>query len=269
MKVENLKNNWVSVITDVNCSQLSKDEEIEIYSLFAQRKVIIFKNQTLSNFELKQFASIFGNVWDNTTDLFNGLAQTNKWEQEDNFIELVSEEGILKNHKVDWHVDLTHFPSQLIPNRLLYAVALEGSTSATKFIDTVRGLHLIDKDVRKFLQTATAYCKAPYETPWNSYVRRPALGWHPIHNDYGLIADGIFTKSISGLPDDCNYRSWVEENVITPMQSSETIYEHIWELNDIVVYDNWSTIHSRDQFNGTRRLKRITWDQDWNKYKCL
>jgi len=47
------------------------------------------------------------------------------------------------------------------------------------------------------------------------------------------------------------------------MMSDETTYTHTWNLGDIVVYDNWSTIHYRDAFVGKRKLKRVTWDQNW------
>ena len=47
------------------------------------------------------------------------------------------------------------------------------------------------------------------------------------------------------------------------MLTEETMYAHEWELGDLVLYDNWSTIHYRDKFEGKRRLKRVTWDQNW------
>jgi len=44
------------------------------------------------------------------------------------------------------------------------------------------------------------------------------------------------------------------------------MYLHNWSIGDLVIYDNWSTIHYRDAFIGKRKLKRVTWDQDWCKY---
>lgn len=266
MKIQHLKNKWVTSIDDVDCANLSPDEKKEIYSLFAERKVLIIKNQQLTNPQLKNFCSIFGNLWDESKELFSGLSQSNNEFHEDSFVELVSESGILENIRIPWHVDLTHFPSQLIPNRVLYAVELSDTAAGTQFLDTVQGLDLIDPQIKKFLSTATALCKAPYETPWNCYVRRPAINWHPIHNQYGLVADQLFTQWIEGLPEGTNYKEWIKTHVIDKMHSDETLYIHNWELHDLLIYDNWSTIHFRDSFSGIRKLKRVTWDQNWYTY---
>jgi taurine dioxygenase len=266
MKITHLKNKWVSTIEDIDCSNLSDDEKKEILSLFAERKILIIKNQQLTNSELKNFCSIFGNLWDKSRETFSGLSQSDSNFHEDSFIEIVSETGILKNKRIPWHIDLTHFPSQLIPNRVLYAVELGGSPAGTQFIDTVQGLNLIDPDIKLFLSKSTALCKAPYKTPWDCYVRRPALSWHPIHNQYGLVADELFTQWIEGLPKDTNYKEWIKTQVIDKMQSAETLYVHNWELYDLLIYDNWSTIHYRDSFEGARKLKRVTWDQNWYTY---
>lgn len=263
MKVTSIKSKWVSEVTDINCADLNDLEKQEIYDLFAKQKVLIFKNQTLNNTQLRDFCSIFGQVWDNSKEKYSGLQQSVTSGHEDHFVETVSEDGLLKSGVINWHVDLTHFPSQLLPNRILYAVELQGQPSGTKFIDTVQGLHMLDKSIKEFLKSAVAICKAPYNTPWNSPVRRPAIQWHPIHNDFGLVADELFTTWLEGLEEGTNYKEWFRSNVIDKMTSDETLYTHDWNLGDIVVYDNWSTIHYRDAFVGKRKLKRVTWDQNW------
>jgi len=261
--VNKIKNNWVSEILDVDCANLTSSEEKQIYEIFAKQKVVIFKDQSLNNMQLKKFCSIFGQVWDNSKEKYSGLQQSVVSGHEDNFVETVSENGLLSSGLIPWHVDLTHFPSQLLPNRILYAVELEGDTASTQFIDTVQGLNLINSSIKEFLKYATALCKAPYNTPWDCYVRRPAIQWHPIHNDYGLVADELFTQWIEGLDKDVDYKQWIKKNVINEMISNETTYAHNWNVGDLVVYDNWSTIHTRDAFIGKRKLKRVTWDQNW------
>jgi taurine dioxygenase len=265
MKITRIKEKWVSEVTDVNCANLSDVEKTKVYNLFADQKVLIFKDQKLNNSQLKDFCSIFGTVWDNSKETYSGLQQSVVSGHEDNFVETVSEDGLLKSGVINWHVDLTHFPSQLLPNRILYAVELEGQPSGTKFIDTIQGLDLIDHSVKEFLESAVAICKAPYKTPWNSPVRRPALQWHPKHNAFGLVADELFTQWLEGLEEGTDYKKWFRSNVIDKMITEETLYTHEWNLGDIVVYDNYSTIHYRDAFVGKRKLKRVTWDQNWFK----
>ena len=263
MKITKIKNNWASEVFDLDCANLTSFERKQIYNLFADQKLLVFKRQSLNNTQLKDFCSIFGKVWDNSKEKYSGLQQSITSGHEDNFVETVSEDGLLKSGLIPWHVDLTHFPSQLIPNRVLYAVELEGDTAGTTFLDTVQGLRLIDSSIREFLISATALCKAPYKTPWDCYVRRPAIQWHPIHNDYGLVADELFTQWIEGLAEDTDYKQWFRDNVLNRMNSDETVYTHSWNVGDIIIYDNWSTIHTRESFTGKRKLKRVTWDQNW------
>ena len=263
LKINNIKNNWISEVSDVDCADLTSLEKTKVYNLFAKQKVLIFKDQSLNNTQLKDICSIFGQVWDNSNEKYSGLQQSVVSGHEDNFVETVSEDGLLKSGIIPWHIDLTHFPSQLLPNRILYAIELEGEPAGTKFIDTVQGLHLINNSIREFLKSATALCKAPYKTPWDCYVRRPAIQWHPMHNDYGLVADELFTQWIEGLEEGTDYKQWIRNNVIDNMMSDETTYTHRWNVGDLVVYDNWSTIHYRDSFIGKRKLKRVTWDQNW------
>ena len=263
MRINKIKDNWISEVLDIDCANLSLSEKKQVSDIFAKQKIVIFKDQSLNNAQLKELCSIFGQVWDNSKEKYSGLQQSVVSGHEDNFVETVSEDGLLSSGLIPWHVDLTHFPSQLLPNRMLYAVELEGDPAGTQFIDTIQGLHLIDSSIRDFLQYATALCKAPYNTPWDCYVRRPAIQWHPIHNDYGLVADELFTQWIEGLEGDTDYKQWIRNNVIDKMISDETTYTHNWNVGDIVVYDNWSTIHSRSAFTGKRKLKRVTWDQNW------
>lgn len=266
MKLTKVRKNWVTIVEDIDCSALTEDEQKKIYFLFLERKVLIFKKQKLDNKQLKEFCSIFGRVWDQSTEKYSGLEQTKNLTQEDSFVEIVSESGILNKNRIPWHIDLTHFPSQEIPNRMLYAIDLDNNVSGTRFIDTIQGFKLLNLEVKNILLNSNALCKAPYKTPWNCYVRRPALNRHPYHNEYSLIADETFTEFLDGLDKNIDYRSWFESNVIKKMLTFETEYFHNWDIGDLMIYDNSSTMHCRDEFEGVRRLKRITWDQNWYKY---
>jgi taurine dioxygenase len=267
MRLSKVKTNWVTVIDNVDINNLTDDERREIYFLFSERKVLIFKNQQIENHKLKEFCSIFGNVWDLSTGKYSGLSQTKTENIQDNFVEIVSERGLLNNKQLPWHIDLTHYPSQEIPNRILYAVNIEGNSAGTRFVDTIQGLKLVDNTIKNLLISAKAICRAPYETPWNFPIKRPVFNFHPYHNDYGLIADELFTEYIDGITEKDTHREWFHKHILEKIISDETEYVHNYEVGDLVVYDNSSTIHSRSAFEGIRRLKRVTWDHDWHKYK--
>lgn len=260
MKITDIKNDWVSVVEEIDCGNLSFVESKKIYNLFLDRKVVVFKNQHLDDLQLKKFAELFGNVWNRDVETkMSGLDQTAA-NNPTGYVELVSESGILGNKHVPWHIDLTHFPSQILPNRLLYAVELNGNSAPTEFVYTLNCEKQLPKEIFNFLRSTNILCKAPYETPWKDCVRRPALNYHPVDGKYAMMIDPCFTKWIDRL--DTDVVSYFKE-LMPYINTDDTNYKHMWELNDLVIYDNWSTIHQRKAFEGSRKLKRVTWDQDW------
>ena len=262
MRYDNLTPTFGAIIHDIDLTSLTHEKSRFLYDLFSKKKILIIPNQKLDNKQLSSVASIFGNVWNNSKEKYNGLMQTNQYGQEDGLIEVVEENGLLGNLQLPWHVDLLHFPSQVLPNRLLYATELQGKGASTDFIDTIEGIKLLDQDTFDFLRNTSIHCKAPYKTPWDAIMRRPALNFHPKHNSWSLIADELFTIHIEGHS---NYKEFIKP-VIEKMKPPNTVYSHEWKLYDLMIYDNWSTMHSRNSFdNSKRKLKRLTWDQDWYK----
>ena len=249
---------WVQTIRDVNLENLSvksfKYEE-EIRNRVKQTPLIIFKHQELTNKELLHFVSVLGTPWDNST--FSGNLQTSlKYEIEDESVEIVSHDGILKNREVPWHLDLTHYPTQNIPNRLLYAFENINKTP-TIFFNTSLALQK-RPDIIANLKYKYVYHKATYSTPWNWPIKRPCIQRHPYHDYWSLLVNKSFC-----IEKDWFTRKWFDE-LIEDIWDDDLMYEHTYEKGDLVVYDNLSLLHRRPSFKkGPRRLKRATWEPYW------
>ena len=267
MRYDNLTSTFGAIIYDIDLTNLTYEKSRFLYDLFSKKKILIIPNQKLNNKQLSSIASIFGSVWNNSKEKYNGLMQTNQYGQEDGLVETVSEDGLLGYKQLPWHVDVIHFPSQILPNRLLYAIEIGGLGTSTNFLDTIEGVKLLDQDTFDFLRHTSIHCKAPYKTAWDAVMRRPALNWHPKHNSWSLVADELFVIHIEGIEgkENSNYKEFIKP-VIEKMKTPNTLYSHEWKLYDLMIYDNWSTMHSRNSFdNSKRKLKRLTWDQDWYK----
>ena len=239
IRYDNLTPTFGTVIHDIDLTDLTFEKSKFLYDIFCEKKLLILPNQILNNKQLLSVANVFGKVWEN-----------------DGLIEMQEDDFLSKKH-LPWHVDLTYYPSQILPNRLLYATELQGSGMPTDFLDTIEGIKLLDQEIFDFLRNTSIHCKAPYKTPWDAVMRRPALNWHHKHNSWGLVADELFTVHIE---DHDNYQEFIKP-VIKQMMTKNTIYSHEWQENDLMIYDNWSLMH-----NSIRILKRITWDQDWYKF---
>ena len=261
MKYNDLTPNFGAVIYDIDLVDLTPSKSKFLYDLFCEKKILIIPNQKLDNKQLSSIASIFGKVWNISKEKYNGLMQSSHHGHEDGFVEVVEENGLLGKGRLPWHVDLTHFPSQTLPNRLLYATKIQGVGAPTDFLDTIEGIKLLDQETFDFLRNTSIHCKAPWKTLWGPVMRRPALNWHPKYNSWGLVADELFTVHIEGKDNHSEFM----KHVIEKMKTTNTVYSHQWQENDLMIYDNWCTMHSRKPFNNSiRKLKRVTWDQEWH-----
>ncbi len=239
--------NWVK-ITD----KLPSPELVQ------ETPVIVVKDQKLTNEDLVSFASTLGNVW--SDNAFSGLQQTvyRGKELENSSVALVAHDNNLGTRYVPWHVDVSHYPTQTIPNRLLYAFEDE-YTTPTVFFNSSEALER-NPDIVDELKYVSAYHLAPYETPWKWPVKRPCIDKHPYHGYLSFICPGCFAKKIEGITT-TNEESWKwTEKLVKDMWDEDLEYIHNYEKGDVVIYDNLTVIHRRDEFKGERRLKRVTWE---------
>lgn len=88
--------------------------------------------------------------------------------------------------------------------------------------------------------------------------------WHPVfitHPETGkkaLFVDRLMTRRIEGMDEDESEA--VLNQLFDLMESPEFIYEHVWQLNDFVMWDNRCAPHGRTWFpkEEDRLLRRCT-----------
>ncbi len=238
---------WVKIMVDLPSPEVVKDNPI-----------VVVKNQNLSNEELVKFASTLGRVWDDSQ--FSGLQQTIQRGNsvEDSSVVNVSHDGALKRINVPWHVDLSHYPIQVLPNRLLYSIEEKNPTPTIFFNSSIALIRRRDK--LEELKNLSAYHLAPYETPWTWPVKRPVVHKHPWKDYYSFVCPGGFAKEIEGqTKSNLESKMWVEA-LVKEIWTDELEYVHHYEKGDLVIYDNYTVIHRRESFKGERILKRVTWE---------
>ena len=220
--------------------------------------IIVVKDQKLTNEGLIEFASTLGKVWDDSK--FSGLQQTlyGGGKIENSSVVRIAHNGTLKRGNIPWHVDLSHYPIQTVPNRLLYSDE-ENNPTPTIFFNTSEAL----KRKPAILETPkklSAYHKAPYETPWNWPVKRPLIYKHPWNDYYSFMCPGLFVIEIEGITKNREEsKEWLS-NLVEQLWDDDLVYIHKYEKGDVVVYDNYTLIHRREAFEGSRVLKRVTWE---------
>lgn len=235
----------------------------ELNELFCKHSALLFRNQDLTDPEFYNAVEAFGKPWSRSREDGDRLKHTEPTDGSHPFIEVVSESGLLGDMIVPWHIDLLHISTQEIPNRVLYCTEVEDPDEVgTVFISTRLSMHQ-DIDFTHYKDTNAAY-RVDYPVHYipNTIVR-PLLNWHPYHNEYCFNGDLQFTRFIQGLSSE-ESKKLIQNTIQEMTNTPDQMYEHKWQVGDVLFYDNYSLMHTRPKnVKAKRRLKRMTWDQKW------
>lgn len=160
--------------------------------------------------------------------------------------------------RIDWHSDLTYTP---LPSRgaLLYARVVPPEGGQTGWIDTAAVYDALPESTRQKLEGLMVfhslakvqqaiddaktgeYEGGPDNTPEFPPAEHPIVHRHPETGRRALNVCPAFAQRIVGLPDD------EADALLRELQEFATqdrfVYFHDWRVGDLVVWDNWRTMH--------------------------
>jgi len=86
----------------------------------------------------------------------------------------------------------------------------------------------------------------------------PVVRVHPATGRKALYVNRLMTQNIVGLPD-AESEALLEE-LFDHQEQQRFVYEHVWHVGDVILWDNRCALHARTDFDpGERRLlRRIT-----------
>jgi taurine dioxygenase len=85
----------------------------------------------------------------------------------------------------------------------------------------------------------------------------PLVHTHPVTGRKALYLDSTTTIGIAGV-DDVSGSALLDEIYGFAMRP-EFVYRHVWQVGDVVMWDNGSTMHRREPFDlAARRLMKRT-----------
>ena len=84
---------------------------------------------------------------------------------------------------------------------------------------------------------------------------QPAIRTHPETGRKSVFVNRLMTQSLVGLPE--AESDALLERLWSLCERREYVYEHVWRVGDLVMWDNRCTQHARTDFPaGERRLLR-------------
>jgi taurine dioxygenase len=186
------------------------------------------------------------------------------------------EQGSLPDGELFWHFDRVHQP---IPNRagILQAIQLPASGGETRFVNMCKVYESLPGPIKERLKGLTAINTYDYgqtraedkklsdKTP--SAVH-PVIRKIPETGEAALYVSRLMTDRIMELP--MEESDELLEYLFDRTEKSEHRYEHTWQVNDILIWDNRCVVHARNDFDGTepRLLKRLTVSDDQPPIPC-
>jgi taurine dioxygenase len=243
----------------------------KLRKLWALHPVLVIRRQALSEHELADFSTLFGALervvrteWASPVVPEIGLI-SNLRDGQGNPI------GGLGDGELEWHSDQSYMMNPAT-GAALYALELPPEGGTTSWVDLaaayaglpdrlkrlVEGRHGVFSYVKRLAGyqgiDRVISSEAKRKTP---PVLHPLVHTHPVTGRKALYLDSTTTIGIEGIANESG--SALLDEIYSFVTRPEFVYRHEWQVGDVVMWDNGSTMHRREPFDpAARRLMKRT-----------
>ncbi|MBK19286.1 MAG: taurine catabolism dioxygenase TauD [Rhodospirillaceae bacterium] len=182
--------------------------------------------------------------------------------------------GALPDGEMMFHHDMLHAE---IPHKgtMLYSVEIPSKGGHTLFASGYAAYESLPDDIREPLEGRTAKHHYNYGstkkgdgkgTKAFSDSEHPVFRTHEETGRKAIYVNRLMTEEIVGLPKEESDR--LLDALFDQTEKPEFVYEHIWNVGDVLLWDNRCSSHARTDFpDGERRLMlRTTIEGDTKPY---
>ena len=250
-------------IVGVDLSEPLSDELFaKILQCWHDNVVVLFRNQHLSEADQVRFAERFGLL---------ALSHTRRYTTANPAVMLISnirengkQIGALPDGEMQFHSDQCYQEKPAMAS-MLYAIEVPSQGGNTLFANAYMAYETLPGDIKRRLDGRKALHAYDYD---NASMKRgtriadgvphfahPLVRTHPATGRKALYVNRLMTIAIEGLPETesdelLNFLFGHQEN-------PAFVYEHVWRVNDLLMWDNRCALHARTDFsNDERRLMR-------------
>lgn len=268
MKIRLHENNW-TIFIDEDIKSLSVEDIKEVGRMIVKNMVVVFEKQTMSIYDELKFCKIIGTVQPTLSErskhisLANGILRVTGKKNDE------GKEGLF-GHKValDWHANQ---PSNKERKPLIWLYGESGVLgSRTSWINNIMSYNDLDEDFKKEINDIEVFCGYQQGTYSDSSFFVDHINYdNPIKliqtNEEGKT--GLFLPffQIFGFKDKSEeyFRNTLEK-LKNHILKEQYVYHHDWNDGDIVISEQWLSIHKRWAFEGMseRILHRIAFNHN-------
>jgi taurine dioxygenase len=242
-----------------------------INDAFERYIVIVFRDQDLSEADQIRAASYFGEVHVRRRPA-NGRTPGGDYDTPfmivTNIVENGKSIGAFGDGEMWFHHDTSYYPQ---PHRatFLYAMKLTSWGGQTCFSNMYKAYENIPRALRDRLEGRTVLQVHDYkrreridlthvELAKILHHEQPIIVTHPVTGRKALYVSRLMSARIQGFsPQESEA---VLEQLFEISENPDIVFEHQWRLGDLVVWDNWCSIHARKDFprEEPRLMRRCT-----------
>ena len=226
-----------------------------LHDAYREGHLLLFRGQRLSGERQVEVLSWFGPVLAEKMGSFG-------------YVSNVIAGAVVPEGGLSFHSDFAFTPDPL-EGISLHAVAVPASGAPTRFADAARVVDRLPADLRARLERARILNVFDFGAPADGRMRvadlapgspscvHDAIGRHRITGEPVVMAGEMHTDCVLGVgPDDSEA---LLDELFAHLYASTNVYEHGWEVGDLVVWDNLALQHGRPAFpeNEERTLQRV------------
>ena len=275
MRVVPLEGGCGAMIEGVDLTREISDAEFKfVKQAWDDNLVLVFRGQNISEDDQLRFAQRFGPLGDRKAppdplrDRAEGVKQVNpKILLVSNIKENGKPIGAFGDGEMWFHID-SGYSAKPYLYTFIYGLTLPSTGGNTLFSNMYKAAAAVPPALREKLKGRRALHIHEYKRSERVDLSEDISGvphfWHPVFtrhpstNRESLFVDRLMTQAIEGL------ESAESEDVLAQLyeigERKEFFYEHVWQLGDLVMWDNLATIHARTYFSPEepRLLRRCT-----------
>lgn len=277
-------NNFVVEITDCQ----TEIDNAEVIKLFKQFAVLVLRNRYPVSIEyLKKLVGLFGNIYSSNKHIVNkgdikfDVSKQLRSYHEDDELQVVRVSsckdsqgcfvGALGQGVVGWHSDFSHLKGDF-HGSILYNKK-NGKLAETVFCDCSEVFDLVSIALKSELSKAYGYHSLDASVGTMDKRKRERLEACGVKiGRFGNVVKRPLVVDSSSSPRGREslylspatlIRTSIDidiKRLFSLLDRKEFHYNHQWEANDILIFDNLTCVHRRPKFKGERTLNRIHFD---------
>ena len=237
----------------------------QLEDVFHRGLVILLRNQNLSEEDEVRFAECFGELARTLNVHHTGKHPATM------LISNIRKDGkpigALPDGEMQFHTDQCYVERPAKAS-MLYAIEVPSVGGNTLFANAYMAYDTLPDEIKRRIEGRKAINAYDYA---NASVKRgtklaegmpqyahPMVRTHPATGRKALYVNRLMTIAIEGLPQD---ESDELLNLLFDHQEQrQFVYEHVWRVGDILMWDNRCTLHARSDFSPAERrlMRRVT-----------